>query len=831
MLSVPRPRHFITRPDGTMTPLIALDEMPDDVRIINVSNTLTSEQTVGMMSMGLEPRSTGKYSVAVTEQESVAGDSVTCKSVACESVAADESLVSPPVPTATKPESVEPASKSSTASTSKDLRHSQHAAQGEPSAPNTQDQPGRVYAVDIPPPAHTGNGNQAAATGNIADPSGDNIIKRTIDNWRQHVGTSNPADNITVTPTHDASPTLDTPTPMAVVEPPQHRQHYAQTGHGSNASVVMKGSQPYNPAVQGVFNRKIYCSHWVRTGECDFMQQGCIFQHVMPDLETLASLGFRHYPRWYRENALMEAGPTVPVGSHLFQQSRQPPFRQPPRNVVTSQLPRPSLTPRLNNIDQTPMYGRPGPGSTYTGSVAQARGSPATWNRWPVREERPGRENRNASHDIRNVNHENRNPNHESRNPNHENRNPHHNRVYQAVNPWANRPPRAEVPAPQLRGAPSEASEWNPSLPPQPFDRVIRNAAPATYQPRDLVTATPSITESVISTMPPSPNLIHTQHHEVNVPNPEPVHMQEAPASPPSAPRVNLPTARPITILARPTTARSTSIPVPPQTTSRPFPNSAPIQVVGAPTPTTAAVAPPSAPQQVTAAPPHPSAAADQTSAPPLMTAASDATTVTLPTPATGQTPASSQVMAAPQTSTSAQVTGGSSASISPQDTVTPPTPTPAARLSRRERTRIYGPQPLPQYPSLRPSPPVFGSAPPAPSTPPKSKIPTHRPLNDLLPEAPEERITKRFVASAFVAPDANAIVSTGDKDGKKAEVSDVRDPAIIAQGNIKDGKKEEGGVYRPGSFGSLGSPTVGRKDRRRRPSDAGSNLMDLNSA
>lgn len=360
-----------------------------------------------------------------------------------------------------------------------------------------------------------------------------------------------------------------------------------------------------------------------------------------------------------------------------------------------------------------------------------------------------------------------------------------------------------------------------------PFDRVIRNAAPKTYQPRDLITATPSITESVISTMPPSPNLIHIAHHETNLQSQEPVHMQEAPASP-TAPRVNLPTtARPITILARPSTARAISMPVPPQTSSRPSPNSAPTEVMAAPTPTTAAAAPPSAPQQVTAAPPHPSAAAEQTSVPPQMTAASD-TTITPPTPATDPTLTSSQVMAAPETSTAPLATGASSTSVSPQDTVTPPTPTPAARPARRERTRIYGPQPLPQYPALRPAAPVFGSA--APITPPKSKIPTHRPLNDLLPEAPELNVTKRFVGNTFVAPDANAGVGT---DEKKVEVGDVRDPAIIAQGNVKDGKdgqKKEGAVYRPGSF-SIGSPGAVRKDLRRRPSEAGSNLMDINAA
>ena len=61
------------------------------------------------------------------------------------------------------------------------------------------------------------------------------------------------------------------------------------------------GSQRYNPTTPGVLGQKVYCTHWMRTGECDFTQQGCMFLHAMPDLDTLELLGFRSYPRWFRE--------------------------------------------------------------------------------------------------------------------------------------------------------------------------------------------------------------------------------------------------------------------------------------------------------------------------------------------------------------------------------------------------------------------------------------------------------------------------------------------------------------------------------------------------
>ncbi|KAJ5935521.1 Zinc finger CCCH-type [Penicillium verhagenii] len=47
---------------------------------------------------------------------------------------------------------------------------------------------------------------------------------------------------------------------------------------------------------------KIYCSYWIRHGECDYLQQGCMYKHEMPSEDILVSeLGLRDIPRWYRE--------------------------------------------------------------------------------------------------------------------------------------------------------------------------------------------------------------------------------------------------------------------------------------------------------------------------------------------------------------------------------------------------------------------------------------------------------------------------------------------------------------------------------------------------
>ena len=50
---------------------------------------------------------------------------------------------------------------------------------------------------------------------------------------------------------------------------------------------------------------KVYCMHWIRTGECAFVAQGgCKYKHVMPDLPTLLTLGLRKTPTWWIESEI-----------------------------------------------------------------------------------------------------------------------------------------------------------------------------------------------------------------------------------------------------------------------------------------------------------------------------------------------------------------------------------------------------------------------------------------------------------------------------------------------------------------------------------------------
>lgn len=63
MATPSRPQFFCTRPDGTLTPLVAVDELPSNVTIRGVSRTLNAGETQGMTSCGLATQRSEPWSV------------------------------------------------------------------------------------------------------------------------------------------------------------------------------------------------------------------------------------------------------------------------------------------------------------------------------------------------------------------------------------------------------------------------------------------------------------------------------------------------------------------------------------------------------------------------------------------------------------------------------------------------------------------------------------------------------------------------------------------------------------------------------------------------
>lgn len=72
----PRPQYFVSRVDGTLTPLIAVDELPPSVRIIGVPAVISQAETLNMMSLGVKDRSQSQYVVEMLN--SSAGDTSKC---------------------------------------------------------------------------------------------------------------------------------------------------------------------------------------------------------------------------------------------------------------------------------------------------------------------------------------------------------------------------------------------------------------------------------------------------------------------------------------------------------------------------------------------------------------------------------------------------------------------------------------------------------------------------------------------------------------------------------------------------------------------------------
>ena len=105
------------------------------------------------------------------------------------------------------------------------------------------------------------------------------------------------------------------------------------------SSKVQHPSRTPNAATPGIYGRKKYCTYWIRTGNCDYIQEGCKFLHVIPDAETRLRIGIRDMPRWAREEIPAPEEQYYPkrqmgTGQDWRQQS-QPVGHDPPLGRVT----------------------------------------------------------------------------------------------------------------------------------------------------------------------------------------------------------------------------------------------------------------------------------------------------------------------------------------------------------------------------------------------------------------------------------------------------------------------------------------------------------------
>ena len=312
--ALPRPTHYVFRPDGTIAPLVAVDELPEHVQISGVPPLLSPADTQGLTSLGVVPRAGSVY-IVETMAEVPAG-----------SIKSEDSVVGEVVEPVVNPVD------------------NWRRAIAPPEV--------RLLYLDIFAEHANVVCQSKAGDGSVVSAS-PSLVART----RASVSVVN------FSPSSLARP--PTRGPISTIASPSAR------GPHSLRAGAYPGGNPYQPVVPGKFKEKVYCTHWIRTGSCDFIQQGCIYKHEVPSFEALREIGFLEWPRWIRERGgVTEFGETDNDRRRRLQMEREA--------RGANQPPIGSFGNRLHSMDQAPMYGRPGPDSTFGGSQ-RARASFRGW--------------------------------------------------------------------------------------------------------------------------------------------------------------------------------------------------------------------------------------------------------------------------------------------------------------------------------------------------------------------------------------------------------------------------------------------------------------------
>ncbi|KAJ5777907.1 hypothetical protein N7520_001153 [Penicillium odoratum] len=199
---------FCARPDGGLTPMIPLDELPVDLSVRGIPRTITAAETQGMTSCG----------VATARSEPWVVDGAT--------------------PTALN----------------EDLSQLKSAL---------------IKFIS--------DGNIPAGARSIVQ----NFLTRHLDAvpMGQVVSSTSTQDAPAYANAHDSMATLP----------------------AANSAIVQQNAASAGDERRSI-HRKKYCSYWIRHGECDYQQQGCLYKHEMPvEPRLIEELGLRDIPRWYRE--------------------------------------------------------------------------------------------------------------------------------------------------------------------------------------------------------------------------------------------------------------------------------------------------------------------------------------------------------------------------------------------------------------------------------------------------------------------------------------------------------------------------------------------------
>ncbi|KAK1055711.1 hypothetical protein LTR74_015486 [Friedmanniomyces endolithicus] len=273
----PRLLYFISRDTGIMVPLIPADELPFNVRLAGVPRVLRMEDMLGMHHVGMVAYTGMTYAL---ERDIHTGVKM-LEDPAAAMQAMQRSMSQPPP--------VDP------------TRSHLRSQSGTPITYLAPDAHAR-HAL-----AHSAAYNSAAYASNSARPVS---AHETATTWRSSFNpTSTPVRILSTRALPTTTTTPSTATPPAN-NPPDPTQSIidailATTSGAQEASrlnYIPKSALPTPPS--GTLpdaEKKEFCTHWIRTGECDYTQQGCMYKHEMPEKATLERIGFRGLPRWWTE--------------------------------------------------------------------------------------------------------------------------------------------------------------------------------------------------------------------------------------------------------------------------------------------------------------------------------------------------------------------------------------------------------------------------------------------------------------------------------------------------------------------------------------------------
>lgn len=249
----------MARTDGTLTPMIAVDELPSSFRIVGVPATITPAGTQSMISLGLKERSNQRY-VVVPTKESPATE--TAKVLTATTATAPVGEGKGTVEEA-KPAKVEQV--------------------------RTGEDEGKV------PQKANGEQDQGQQEKTPVEHKVDGPISQFVESWRKKVcddGFANGSRRTATSSPQKAKDMDDETTSTGKV---------SKSSHESPPIDNLPSRAAYGGmGTKGTLGKKVYCTHWIRWGECDYTQQGCLYKHEMPDEAKLQEIGIATYPRWYR---------------------------------------------------------------------------------------------------------------------------------------------------------------------------------------------------------------------------------------------------------------------------------------------------------------------------------------------------------------------------------------------------------------------------------------------------------------------------------------------------------------------------------------------------